>query len=98
MNYKSIVQHLNFPDYHATRHEWEYLSITPIQKCYTLQDFCNLISDYLINCEEIKINSVDQTNWYVIFKKGGSIKSDFPGEVIVAEYTEDPPDNTIVEA
>lgn len=39
-----------------------------------------------------------------MFKKGGSIKSDFPGEVLVAEYTEDVPDvvveptNTIAEA
>jgi hypothetical protein len=102
MNYKSIVQHLDFPDYFATRNEWEYLYITPTQKCYTLQDFCNLISDYLINCEELKLNSTDQNSWYVIFKKGGSIRSDFPGEIIVGEYTEDPPenlpDNTTVEA
>ena len=90
MNYKSIVQHLNFPEFYQTRTEWEYLYIIPTETCHTLQDFCNLITEYGINCQEIKIHSTDQTSWYVMFKKGGSIKPDFPGQVTIAEYTEDP--------
>jgi hypothetical protein len=89
MNYKSIIQYLNFTDHHETRHEWEYLQIVPTEGCNTLQDFCNLISDYMVNCEELKVHSMDNYAWYVMFKKGGSIRQDFPGQIIVAEYTED---------
>lgn len=89
MNYKSIVQFLNFPDHYTTRQEWEYVYVTPTDPCYSIQDFANLITEHSVNIEELKLNSIDLVNWYMIFKKGGVLKDSFPGQVTIAEFTEE---------
>jgi hypothetical protein len=57
--------------------------------CYTIQDLANLITQYGINIEELKLNLLNTNQAAIIFKKGGSLQEGFPGQVIVAEYTED---------
>lgn len=89
MNYKSIVQFLNFPDHYETRDEWEYVYATPTDTCYSIQDFANLVTEHGENIEELKLSSINLVNWYMAFKKGGLLKESFPGQVTIAEYTEE---------
>jgi hypothetical protein len=91
MNYKQVIQYLNFPDHHDTRHEWEYLMIYVNDPCYTIQDFANLITQYGMGIEELKLNLVSPNQGVIMFKKGGSIVEGFPGQITVAEYVEDTP-------
>ena len=89
MNYKEVTQYLNFPDHLETRSEWEYMTILTNNLCYNIQEFADLITAYGVNINELKLSVVSSNQAAVIFKKGGSFREDFPGQVIIAEYTED---------
>lgn len=91
MNYKEVIQYLNFPDYQYTRQDWEYIMLYINTPCYNIQDLANLITDYGVGIEELKLNLLNVNQAVVMFKKGGSFREDFPGQVTIAEYSEDTP-------